>query len=276
MYNLLRFLKKYYYILMFVILEIICVSMLMHSLPYHKRKLVNLSNSISGYFFDNKTKFNSYFSLMEENQKIIEHNKLLMSKLYSIDNDSISYYSLNDKSYDTIYKFIPARVINNSIYHTNNYLLLDKGKKDGITVDMGVICNDGIVGKIANVSNNYSTVLSLLHPYTIVSAVFTDNQHIANVCWDNKDYRFGLVKDIPYHLEPKKGDTLVTSGFSNIYPPNIMIGTIEEMYENNSDVFSMAKIRFSTNFSTLRNVYIIKNIYQSEIDSLTNNIQNYE
>ena len=139
---------------------------------------------------------------------------------------------------------------------------------------MGVICENGIVGMIVNVSENYSSVISMLHPYSVVSARFKENQHLANVSWETLDYRFGIVKDIPLHLSLKKGDTLVTSGFSNIYPANIMIGTIEEMLESESKDFNTAKLRFSTNFSILRHVYIIENIHQTEIDSLT--INQYE
>ena len=204
--------------------------------------------------------------MKEENQLMIEHNAMLMSKLYH-NNDT----SLLEDSVYLDFKFIPANVINNSIYHANNFLLLDKGRKDGIKKDMGVVCENGIVGKIVNVSDNYASVISMLHPYSVVSARFTNNQHLANVCWENNDYRFGTVKDIPLHLEPQKGDTLVTSGFSNIYPANIMIGTIEEMINTKSKDFNTAKIRFSTNFSTLRHVFIIENLNQTEIDSLTSN-----
>ena len=163
-------------------------------------------------------------------------------------------------------------MFNKKISHNvNNYLLIDKGRKDGIEKDMGVICEKGVVGKVVNVTDHYASVISMLHPYTVVSARFTDNQHIANVTWGNRDYRFGTVNDIPLHLKLEKGDTLVTSGFSNIYPANIMVGTIEEMLESDSKDFNSARIRFSTNFSTLRHVFVIENLHQAEIDSLTLN-----
>ena len=247
-------------------MEALSIILLLNNLPYQKRKLVSTGNAISGKLFKTKTNFTNYFSLKEENQLMIEHNAMLMSKLYH-NNDT----SLLEDSVYLDFKFIPANVINNSIYHANNFLLLDKGRKDGIKKDMGVVCENGIVGKIVNVSDNYASVISMLHPYSVVSARFTNNQHLANVCWENNDYRFGTVKDIPLHLEPQKGDTLVTSGFSNIYPANIMIGTIEEMINTKSKDFNTAKIRFSTNFSTLRHVFIIENLNQTEIDSLTSN-----
>lgn len=252
---------------MFLILEVLCIIMLMNNLPYQKRKLVNTSNAISGKFFKTKTNLDNYFHLKEENQIVIEHNALLMSLIYKT---VIDTSIIVDSNYQN-YRFIPANVINNSIYNVNNFILIDKGKKDGIKKDMGVICENGIVGKVANVSNNYSSVISMLHPYSVVSARFTDNQHLANVNWENIDYRFGTVKDIPLHLNPKKGDTLVTSGFSNIYPADIMIGTIEEMTKSDHKDFNSAKIRFSTNFSTLRHVFVIENMHQTEIDSLISN-----
>lgn len=264
MYNLLNFLKKYNNILLFLILEVLCIILLVNNLPYQKRKLVSVGNAISGKFFKSKTNFTNYFSLKEENQLMMDHNAMLMSMLY-IDNIT----STDSVSAD--YRFIPANVINNSIYHPNNFILIDKGRKDGIKKDMGVISANGIVGKVANVSDNYASVISMLHPYSVISARFTENQHLANVSWETTDYRFGTVKDIPLHLFPQKGDTLVTSGFSNIYPADIMIGTIEEMIDNNSKDFNTAKIRFSTNFSTLRHVYVIENLNQTEIDSLISN-----
>lgn len=249
---------------MFLILEVLCIILLVNNLPYQKRKLVSVGNAISGKFFKSKTNFTNYFSLKEENQLMMDHNAMLMSMLY-IDNIT------STDSVNADYRFIPANVINNSIYHPNNFILIDKGRKDGIKKDMGVISANGIVGKVANVSDNYASVISMLHPYSVISARFTENQHLANVSWETTDYRFGTVKDIPLHLFLQKGDTLVTSGFSNIYPADIMIGTIEEMIDNNSKDFNTAKIRFSTNFSTLRHVYVIENLNQTEIDSLISN-----
>lgn len=247
-------------------MEALSIILLLNNLPYHKRKLVSTGNAISGKLFKTKSNFTNYFSLKEENQLMMEHNAMLMSKLYHNNDTS----SLKDSIY-LDYRFIPAKVINNSIHHVNNFLLIDKGRKDGIKKDMGVICENGIVGKVANVSDNYASVISMLHPYSVVSARFTNNQHLANVSWEDRDYRFGMVKDIPLHLSPNKGDTLVTSGFSNIYPADIMIGTIEEMINTKSKDFNTAKIRFSTNFSTLRHVFIIQNLHQTEIDSLSSN-----
>ena len=197
---------------------------------------------------------------------MMEHNALLMGQLYKVkQNASVA----DSSSFD--FNFISANVINNSINNVNNYLIIDKGRNDGVKKDMGVISEKGVVGKIVNVTDNYSSVMSMLNSYSVVSTRFADNQHIANVCWGNFDYRYGTVKDIPLHIVLEKGDTLVTSGFSNIYPADIMVGTIEEMLDADSKDFNVAKLKFSTNFSTLRHVFVIENLHQTEIDSLTSN-----
>ena len=167
-----------------------------------------------------------------------------------------------------IYTFMPAHVIKNTINKTNNYILIDKGAADGIEPDLGVICDNGVVGKVVNVSTHFASVMSLLNSYSVVSCRFIDNQYIANVVWDNMNYQYGVVQDIPSHLVINKGDTLVTSGYSNMFPPDVKVGVVEEYYYDENEMFSKAKLKFLTNFSTLRHVYVVKNNYKAELDSL--------
>lgn len=261
MYNILVFLKKYNTVLLFLLLEIICILLVLNSLPYHNRKFVSAANCISGGIQSKFTNVTNYFNLKSENEKLIKHNALLLNELekYSPIFDSVKH--------DEKFYYIHAEIVSNNLHQTNNYILIDKGRLDGIEVDMGVISDNGVVGKVINVSNHYASVMSLLNSYSIISVRFTDNQNVASVVWNGKNYQYGTVKDIPSHLVINKGDTLVTSGFSNTLPAGILVGTIEENFDNNSD-FKTAKLRFSTDFSTLQNVYVVKNIFKAEIDSL--------
>ena len=262
MYNLFIFIKKYHAVILFILLEVLCIIMIVQSLPYQNRKMVNLSNNIAGGISKTTSNWYDYLNLKSENEALVQQNALLLSRLACDDAEADTAY------YDDIFTYIPAHVINNSIYEANNFILIDKGKEDGIEPEMGVICNDGVVGKVLNVSNHYASVMSLLNSYSVISCRFADNQYVANVIWDNGSYRFGIVKDIPSHLIINVGDTLVTSGFSNSFPADVMVGTIEENMSNSNDMFGTAKLKFSTNFSTLRHVYVVKNNYRAEIDSL--------
>ena len=262
MYNLFIFIKKYHAVILFVLLELLCIIMIVHNLPYHNRKMANVSNSITGGFYKTTSNWNDYLHLKSENELLAQHNALLQSRL------GYEYYENDSLIVDEMFSFLPAHVINNNISDKNNYIIIDKGRVDGLEPDMGVICDNGVVGKVVNVSNHYASVMSMLNSYSIISCRFADNQYVANVVWGGKDYRFGLVKDSPSHLIINKGDTLVTSGFSNSFPADVMVGTIEENEDTENGLFNTAKIKFSTNFSTLRFVYVVKNNYRSEIDSL--------
>lgn len=262
MYNLFAFLKKYSAVILFIVLELLCFIMIVQSQPYHNRKMVNFANSISGGFHEMTSNWSDYLHLKSENEALAEQNALLLNELNSIKGASDTIV------YDEKFCYIPAHVIKNTIYEVNNYIVIDKGRADGIEPDMGVICSDGVVGKVLNVSDNYASVMSLLNTNSVTSCRFTDNQHVANIVWDAKNYQYGVAQDIPSHLLIKKGDSLVTSGLSLSFPADIMIATIEEYSNNPNDMFSKAKVKFSTNFSTLRHVYVVKNIYKAEIDSL--------
>ena len=262
MYNLFIFIRKYNAVILFILLEVLCFIMIVQSLPYQSRKMANVSNSIAGGVHKTTSNWHDYLNLKSENEALAEHNALLLKRLGCEEVEADAEY------YDDIFTYIPARVVNNNIYEMNNYIVIDKGSIDGIEPDMGVICDKGVVGKVVNVSRHYASVMSMLNSYSIISCRFVDNQYVANVVWDNRNYRYGLVKDIPSHIVIKEGDTLVTSGFSNSFPADVMVGTIAEKGEDDENMFSTAKLKFSTNFSTLRHVYVVKNNFKSEIDSL--------
>lgn len=262
MYNLLVLLKKYSTTILFVLLELLCFLLIVNSLPFQNRKMVIVSNRIAGRWYRIVSNCSEYLDLKTQNDMLADYNAVLLNQLENVSTTTDSLI-IND-----MYTFVPAHVIKNTIYETNNYIVIDKGELDGIEPDMGVISDNGVVGKVVNVSEHFASIMSLLNTYSVVSCRFIDNQYIANVVWDNKNYRYGKVKDIPSHLIINKGDTLVTSGYSSMFPPDIMMGTIEEYDYDENEMFSSAKMKFSTNFSTLRHVYVVKNNYKSEIDSL--------
>lgn len=262
MYNLLVFIKKYNAVLLFLLVEIVCVIMIINSLPYHNRKFVSMSNNISGGIHTMSANVGGYFSLKSENEILSQHNTLLMNELEK------RRFPTDTMIHHEKFTYMPAHVISNSINRVNNFILIDRGRLDGVAVDMGVMCDGGVVGKVVNVSNHYASVMSMLNTETILSVRFAGNKNIASVIWESDGYRHGTVKDIPAHLQINGGDTLVTSGFSNSFPAGIMVGTVEDVISSERSDFSEAVMRFSTDFSTLQHVYVIRNNFKAEIDSL--------
>ena len=145
--------------------------------------------------------------------------------------------------------------------------MIDKGRVDGIEKEMGLISSKGVAGIIIELTNHYSTAMSVLNKNTRISARLKKNGQMVNVVWNGKDYRKGIVEDIPTHITPLPGDTVITSGYSFVFPENIMIGTIGETIHAGGTL-NRAELIFSTDFNNLGFVYACKNIASEEIDSL--------
>ncbi len=200
---------------------------------------------------------------MEENTKL--HNIISLLK----HNDTLSEKEICN---DTVYKYTGAKVISNTVNKKNNFIIVDKGSNDSIEKEMAVVSDKGLAGIVIGVSPHYSIIMSMLHQNSVISARIKKNNQLVNVIWGTDDIRFGRVEDIPSHIKLYKGDTVVTSGNSLIFPPGIEIGTIEKYEADSLKNLNSAIIRFSTDFNGLHWVYIIKNRDKKEQQSLTDSI----
>lgn len=267
MYNLIRFIQKNAFVIVFVLLEILCVVMLLTSQPYHKRAWLKTSNRMVGGIERTTSGIAEYFNLRNLNKELLDENARLKMQLAMYE----SNITMN-QSADTLYEFVPVHVISNNINSAQNYILIDKGSDDGIERNMGLVSPEGVAGVVCSVSRNYSMAISMLHPYTNLSVRFKSNHYIANLQWKTGSYQYGNIVDIPSHLVLNEGDTVVTSGHSFIFPPDIMVGVVSEVDESNGNGLSTATIRFATDMAALRNAYVVRNIGAHELDSLSKNI----
>ena len=265
MYALIRFIQKYYFAILFIFLEIVCIVLLATSQAYHRQALFNATNNVVGYIYEKRSDVNDYFSLRSQNKVLMEENARLRQQLTAL-SDTV------DKTgcplTDTCYKYIAARVVNNTVNENKNYIVINKGSDDGIEPDMGVLSPDGVAGVVVNVSSHYAVVISLLHEYSTVNVKLPNNNGIANLKWETGNYRYGMLRDISTHVVLQRGDTVVTSSLSYIFPEGIPTGVVEEMIPSPSGDMNSAKVRFATDFATLRNVYVMQNTYKPEIDTL--------
>ncbi|MDY0077295.1 MAG: rod shape-determining protein MreC [Bacteroidales bacterium] len=267
MYNLFRFLQKNHLLLLFLLLETLALSMLMRSNTYHRSAAFKLSNSISGRIYNVQKTITDYFYLQQANETLADENARLREELYNIAEKTDS---LKVQTIDSVFSFMQARVVSNSVQFRNNYIIIDKGSAHGVHKDMGLISSEGVAGIITGVSKNYATAISLLHKFAVISVRFKKSGQLANLSWEGGDYRMGQIDHIPTHLELKIGDTLVTSGHSHLFPPGILVGTIAEYYPSANEALNSANIAFFTHFNKLRQVYVVENHHKAEIDSLIN------
>ena len=266
MRNLGIFFIRYYSFFLFLFLEVIAFSMLFNSNNYQSASFFNSSNKISGKIFSISSNVESFINLSIVNDSLsIENARLknqVLSERYS---NKINTGVYTDTSMSCQqYTYIQAKVINNTILKRNNYLTLNRGRIHGIRKNMGVICGDGIVGIVKDVSDHYCSVISFLHKDSRISAQLNSSKDFGSLVWDGLNPKIASLRDIPTHVKVKIGDSITTTGFSSIFPENVMVGKVNSVSQKNGDNFFEVSINLSTNFSTLRYVYVVSDILADE------------
>ena len=277
MRNLLNFLIRYNSWLFFVILETISLILLFTHNPYQESVYLSSANWVTGKFYASTNNFFGYFNLRSINEDLLEQNGLLQERVVLLTefiqtnySDSIFDRITKDTIYSNKYEFVVARVISNSVTRTNNYITLNKGKKDGVEPEMGVIDQNGVVGVVNNVSESFATVIPILNPKFRFSAKLKKNEYFGSLVWDGEDPRFAILEDLPRHANYLQNDTIVTSNYSAIFPEGIMVGTVDSEEENS---FSSIRIRLSVDFSRLGNVLVISEKSRKEKNELEKQTQ---
>lgn len=225
----------------------------------------NSANTVVATILESMHEVSEYLNLKQTNQSLARENADLRSMLAS------NFYNLNvgdstvkDSSLLQQYTYAPARVVNSTINRRNNYLTLDKGSKHGVRPDMGVIASDGVVGIVKDVSEHYCTVMSLLHKNSRISARFERSNYFGSVVWNGEDSRRAELMEIAKHVKFKKGDTLVTTVFSTVFPEGVPVGTVSDFELQPDANFFVIDIKLAVDYARLNHVYIVKNLLKDE------------
>lgn len=270
MRNLATFIWKNNYFFLFGILQLFSLWLVVENSIFQRSAIITSSNTVSGSFLSVYNGVEQYFYLKYNNAELVKENAMLLSKAKNafLVTNKTEFLS-NDTLYRHQFSYYEAQIISNSIKKQNNYLILNKGSKMGVEKEMAVVSPAGIVGIVKDVSPNFCSVISLLHQDTRVNAKIKRTGFIGTVLWDGTDYRYAKLIDIPYHLNVRYGDTVITSGYSTIFPEGIMIGTVTNIKPNKNDNFYNITVKLATDFNKIDHVYIIKNHFKSELDTLT-------
>ncbi len=272
MRNLFRFLLRNYFVMMFLGLEAFSFSLIVSLNNYQRVTFANSSNDLVGTVYERFSHLDDYFNLRQTNARLAAENASLRKQLQFRIMNQINYPINRPDTVDApAYYFASAKVISNSVNKQFNYITLNKGSRQGIKPDMGIINADGVVGVITNVSPNYSTGLSLLNKRFSIPAKITKNNYSGNLAWDGEHANTADLREIPFHIMVNVGDTVVTSGYSSIFPEGIMIGIISKFDVESGTNFYNIKVDLSTNFRTLKYVEVVKNTKQAELKKLESN-----
>ena len=274
MRRLLDFLLKYNYWFLFVFLEVTSFVLLFKFNNFQRNVILAFTDEVTGWIYEVRGGVTGYFNLKDINEELFRRNAELErravyyeAKIKELVNDSARFDVLQQLG-DGSYQIYPAWVINRSLNKEDNYLTLNRGSKDGIMPDMGVVDVNGVVGIVYRVSENYAVVISLLNSKSNLSCKVKGTEYFGYLKWEGKDSQFAYLKDVPRHAEFTLGDTIVTSGFSTVFPEGLMVGMVDDIADSNDGLSFQLKIKLAANFAALREVGVLDSRGKSERDKL--------
>jgi rod shape-determining protein MreC len=254
---------------MFILLQTVCIFLMVRNRGYQGSHVLNSSNQVVGSMYTAASNTREYFSLRSENDLLAKENAFLRNLLKSNYNIiPLTRYEKLDTVYKQQYSYVSAKVVNSSVNKRRNYLTLNIGTELGIGHDMAVMSTDGIVGIVTDASENFSSAMSILHKDVRVNCQLKKDGSYGPLVWDGKDYRYCLLTDIPTHAKIRQGDTVITSELSGIFPEGILVGTVESFERRQNEGFYTVKVKLSADLKKVNHVYVIKNKFKGERDSL--------
>ena len=269
MNKLFDILKKYDYVVVFLWLLVASLVMMSRSSYYQQSRLVSWANGIAGGCYRGMHSVSGYFGLKGENDRLAAENARLRERLaesYISYTDSI--FTVNDTVYRQRYDYTEASVIKNSWSGQNNYIMIGKGHRHGVEPDMAVISPEGIVGVVIRTTDNFATVMPVLHSDSRNSVKVKRTGISGSLVWDGKDFRYAQVIDVPTTHQFEEGDTIVTSGLANDFPEGISVGYVVEADTIKGMGMYKLRVRLATDFNKLDHVYVIDNKFREEQQQL--------
>lgn len=275
MRNVFLFLRRYSVFIIFLVMQIIALSMLFTDNRFHNTVFGMVTNEVAGNINKRVDRAEEFLSLSEQNKKLREQNAALLSLLPSgsLLPDSGLRLVTDTFRLDSIkqyrqYQYLSAKVISNSVFLQQNYIVLHRGSEQGIIPNMAVVSMDGIVGTVVHVSQNMSLVMSLLNRQSKVIATLKKGSGLGEVSWDGKDPRYLVLTKIPKTVVIKQGDTVVTSPYSDKFPPGLPIGTVYKIDQDQETNTYILLVKTAVDFYNVQHAFAVKNKLQDEMEEL--------
>ena len=271
MSRIIQILIKNHVFFLFIFLECLSLKIFISNNFVAESGLSKKMTKISAQLFNKEKEIHEYFflrqlhdSLLIENKRLIERNLFLSNQLENNNNISIS------NSEDLNSKFIiQTRILKNSWNKKQNFMTIQVGEKDSVKSNMGVVNSENsLVGITYTTTDHFSTVISLLNTNLMISAKIKTLGHYGSLMWNGKNPHTMQLYDIPKHAKVEIGDTVITSGYSNILPENINIGVISKYNPEKNTNFLNISIDLFTDFTNINSVYVVNSLWKSEREML--------
>jgi rod shape-determining protein MreC len=259
------------------VLQIVALSFLFRYNKFHQAVFMGVAGETTGRINEKYNSVEYYFKLKKTNEQLVKENVHLRNLLRQNYEgaDTTRKLVIDSVRVDSLlsiqrFKYYDAKVVSSFVSSQNNYLTIHRGTNQGIpkNAEWGVVGSNGIVGRIVSVGNNFSVVMSVLHRQFKVQSMLKNGQERGSVSWDGESPMYLTMGNIPKNAKVAKGDTVVTSSVSDIFPEGLMVGTVAEVMDEKSSNFYTLKLKTATNFFNVQYVYIIEDLQKEERQQL--------
>ncbi len=263
MRNLLEFLSRHNHWFVFVLLEVLSLTLLFHYNSYQGSVWFTSANAVSGKVYEWSSAVTQYFSLTDVNRQLTERNvylerevEMLAEQIRKTQKDTTAVERMQ-QSVMRQYSTIPAKVVSSSLNKANNLITIDKGSVDGVRKDMGVVCGTGVVGIVYLTSEHYSVIIPVLNAQSNISCSIRGRGYFGYLRWRGGSSQLAYLEDVPRHAHFKLGDNVVTSGYSSVFPPGVMVGKVLHVFNSADGLSYRVQVKLSTDFARLRDVCLV-------------------
>lgn len=260
MNNLFLFIFRYSAFLLFVLLEIVALVLIVRYNEDQRVIFLNSSSVFSGKLYKMADKAYKYGHLQIIADSLADENAELKARLFNMER-TFQHFSGTEKPLDSCilepFRIISASVINNSINERNNHFTIDRGSRDGIENGMGVISPHGIAGIVEKTGEQYASAISVLHSAARISASIKRNNFFGPLIWKEANPEFMILEAIPRQADIRIDDTIITSGYSFIFPRGIFIGTVHRFWSEGGSNYYTIEVKLQEDISRLERVYVV-------------------
>lgn len=264
MRNLINFIIDHYHWALFLLLEVIGLTLFFSRDGYQRASFISSTNTIVGWIYEGKSKVTTFFDLTQTNRELTSANVYLNLRVKQLQDELENYKDSGTTRSDSVnplagYKLIPAKVVHNSLHLKDNLLTIDKGTADGVDKDMGVVSGNGVVGIVYKAGPHYSVVIPVLNSQSSISCMIEHRRYFGYLHWTGGASNMAYVDDVPRHAHFKLYERMVTSGYSTVFPEGVPVGKIIHVFNSPDGVSYRIQVHLYTNFATLRDVMVIDN-----------------
>ena len=269
-YNLVLLFKEYAVLSLLLVVSLVLMALNDNTQVRHIRGVATVA---FGAVQDQLAFIPRYFSLRKENDILRRMNIDLAdeaSQLREAKRENERLHHLLGFKDALHHNLVAGKVVGKSLTLLRNTLTLSVGKLDGVLPHMPVVGDGGLVGVVSHVSDHFSIVRILYNTDFRASARSQRARVDGILAWDGDDL---LLTNVAKTLDVVAGDTLITSEYSSTYPPNIRIGVVSDVAEQQGSLFKRVLVLPAVDFVKLEEVFVVSYIPDSERAELEQSLQ---